>query len=212
NIADPMKDFFGERSPDAQMVERAREVLEREQQWVREQLERMKRAASERDRGRLMQESRDETELADRALRIIDKVKSEDIPMPQSTLEMLQQAEVEMRDAAKALGAADGEKAITHQRSAQRLLDSASDALVESRRPLSQFEEQSSRDGDEESLQRGDLDGDRGKTATGPIDIPSADAFRGPEAFRRRVVEGLGGPAEPSLSEALRRYTEGLLR
>jgi hypothetical protein len=42
--------------------------------------------------------------------------------------------------------------------------------------------------------------------------VPRADDFKGPEAFRRRVVEGLGGSADPRLRDAVRRYAEGLLK
>ena len=43
-------------------------------------------------------------------------------------------------------------------------------------------------------------------------DIPGKDKHKGPEDFRRRVLEGLGGSADPVLKEAVKRYAEGLLR
>ena len=43
-------------------------------------------------------------------------------------------------------------------------------------------------------------------------DIPKADAHKGPEEFRRRVIKGLGQPSSGRHKEAIRRYAEGLLR
>ena len=36
--------------------------------------------------------------------------------------------------------------------------------------------------------------------------------FAPPEEFRKRVLKGLGGPADPLLREAVKRYAEGLLK
>ena len=43
-------------------------------------------------------------------------------------------------------------------------------------------------------------------------DIPSVDAHKGPEEFRRRVMQGLGQAASGRQKDAIRRYAEGLLR
>jgi hypothetical protein len=42
--------------------------------------------------------------------------------------------------------------------------------------------------------------------------IPRAEDYKGPEAFRRRVLEGLGNAADPRLKDAVKRYAERLLR
>ncbi len=44
------------------------------------------------------------------------------------------------------------------------------------------------------------------------VDIPKADDHKGPDAFRKRVLEGLRGTASPKLQEAIKRYAEGLVR
>ena len=43
-------------------------------------------------------------------------------------------------------------------------------------------------------------------------DIPKADAHKGPEEFRKRVIKGLGQPSGGRLKDAVKRYAEGLLR
>ena len=201
-VADRQLDLFGNPSRLGGEIARVREQLEREQSWVREQLERLRQAASQQSRERLQGESRSERDLADRARRIGEQARSGDNPVPKSTMDTLELAEQAMRDAADALNKADGERAMSHQRKAQRLLETASEALKEPKREDANSLEESARD----------VDDGKGDVSLGSVDIPSADAFRGPEAFRRRVVEGLSGPVDPSLRDAVRRYTEGLLR
>jgi hypothetical protein len=55
-------------------------------------------------------------------------------------------------------------------------------------------------------------DGEDGPPSRDHADIPKADAHKGPEEFRRRVVKGLGQPSGGKLRDAVRRYAEGLLR
>ena len=43
-------------------------------------------------------------------------------------------------------------------------------------------------------------------------DIPKADAHKGPEEFRKRVIKGLGQPSGGRFKDAVKRYAEGLLR
>jgi hypothetical protein len=46
----------------------------------------------------------------------------------------------------------------------------------------------------------------------GPAPIPKADDHKGPEDFRRRVMEGLKQGQSPGLKAAIKRYAEKLLR
>ena len=48
--------------------------------------------------------------------------------------------------------------------------------------------------------------------SSGHADIPKADAHKGPEEFRRRVIHGLGQAAGGRQKDAVRRYADGLLR
>ena len=213
-VADRERDLFGQPSSLGRDVERARGDLEREQRWVREQLDRMRRAASDRARDQLKNASRSERELAERAKEIAKRARNGENPLPQGTMEMLEEASKAMREAARALDQADGEQAMSRQRQAQRLLEMAGEALNESGSPKdSSTQDHPKMDKDAEGdSEKQDGEGEGKNPATGPVDIPGADAFKGPEAFRRRVVEGLSEPADPALREAVRRYTEGLLR
>jgi hypothetical protein len=67
----------------------------------------------------------------------------------------------------------------------------------------------------------GEGDGDEGEDSRGEggkgvshdhTDIPNADAHKGPEDFRRRVIQGLGQPSSGKERDAIRRYAEGLLK
>jgi hypothetical protein len=109
-----------------------------------------------------------------------------------------------MREAARALGAADGDRALERQREAQRLLEMArSDEEADDRSP------ERSPSGDRGRASGDKLgQGDFAKRAP----IPRPEDYKAPEAFRRRVLEGLGGAADPRLQEAVKRYAEGLLK
>jgi hypothetical protein len=209
-IADQERDLFGQPLSLGRDVERARSDLEREQRWVREQLDRMRRAASDQARDSLREAAGSEKRLAERAKRIAEGDQAGENPLPRSTMQLLKQAADAMREAAKAMEGADGDQAMARQREAQRLLEMASESLNEPSRPSSPAAKE---DGQNKATEKqSETDGEGKELATGRVDIPSADAFTGPEAFRRRVVEGLSEPADPALREAVRRYAEGLLR
>jgi len=110
----------------------------------------------------------------------------------------LREAEAKMREAQKELGRGDVQKALEQQRDAQRALDSAR-------------AEKDEREGDD----KGDgakNEGDGKDNAGGNAPIPKADEHRGPEEFRRRVLEGLSGGGSRRLRPAVKRYAEKLLR
>lgn len=206
------RDLFGQRTPLSQDVDRARKDLEREHRWVQEQLERFRKAASERARDKLREASKSESEMADRTEDLAERARSGDNPLPRSTMDMLKEAQDAMREASRALGRADGEEAMTRQREAQRLLEMASESLDESSASNDASSSSKSKPPKPEAEPKDEQEGEGKDVATGRVDIPSADQFKGPEAFRKRVVEGLSQPADPSLREAVRRYAEGLLR
>ena len=104
----------------------------------------------------------------------------------------LQQAADAMDDAQRALQRGKGTKGLEEQRRAQRLLE------------MSQPESDPN-DGGEG--QPGD-----GKEFAREADVPPEQRDRAAEEFRKRVTEGLGRGAPPHLKDAIKRYTEGLLR
>lgn len=173
---------------------KARETIERELAWVEEALEKMRRLASEKAKEDLSRSGKDEEALAERSKRLQQKGESGDSSMPQETLERLGEAEQAMRDAERALREGDGEEGLRQQENAQRLLEMA----------RGERNEDNAREEGDES--------DDGRMSSKKADIPDKDKHKGPEDFRRRVLEGLGGSADPVLKDAVKRYAEGLLR
>ena len=171
---------------------KARPALERELAWAEEALERMQKSASDRARADLERSGKDEDRLAERAKRLQDKGQDGEGALPQETLDRLGDAEEAMRRARQALEQAQGEEGLKHQNDAQRLLEMA---LGER--------------GEEGHGERESLDA---KEMARKADIPGKEKHKGPEEFRRRVIKGLGGSADPLLKEAVKRYAEGLLK
>ncbi|WP_437570454.1 DUF4175 family protein [Sorangium sp. So ce542] len=169
----------------------AQQALARELAWAEEAVRQLRQAASERAREGLARSSQREGSLADRARELRRRGEQGDGRMPEEMLERLEEAEQAMRDAQRALSEGEGEQGNERQRDAQRLLE------------MSRSDDQS-QDGDAESEGNRDM--------ARKADIPDKDKHKGPEEFRRRVLEGLGSASEPRLREAVKRYAEGLLK
>ncbi|HVH45633.1 MAG TPA: hypothetical protein VM925_24935, partial [Labilithrix sp.] len=110
-------------------------------------------------------------------------------------LDALRDAEQAAQEAAKALREGDADKGLKKQREAQQKLEMAREALG---------------DGEGERDAPGS-EGDR-RPRNDHAEIPKADAHKGPEEFRKRVIKGLGQPSGGKYTEAVKRYAEGLLR
>ncbi|MGK3968233.1 DUF4175 family protein [Sorangium sp. So ce118] len=182
--------FFPEERAGREAAE-AQQALADELAWAEDALRKLRQAASERAREGLERSSQREGSLADRARDLRKRGERGDGRMPEELLERLDDAEQAMRDAQRSLSEGDGEQGSERQRDAQRLLE------------MSRSEDQG-QEGD------GDQEGDRDMARK--ADIPDKDKHKGPEEFRRRVLEGLGGTSEPRLREAVKRYAEGLLK
>jgi len=77
---------------------------------------------------------------------------------------------------------------------------------------LAAFQRHAFRHGQDQPVAaRGGDEGDR-NVSQDHADIPKADAHKGPEEFRKRVIKGLGQPSGGRLKDAVKRYAEGLLR
>jgi hypothetical protein len=170
----------------------AKPTLERELAWAEEALEKLRRASSSRAKPDLQRLGKEEQRLAEKARDLGKKGEAGDRSMPQEMLDRLNDAEQAMRDAQRALGQGDGENGLRKQRDAQRLLEMAAGQHDEPER-------EASREGE-------------GKNPKGKADIPGKDKHKGPEEFRKRVLQGLGGSSDPLLREAVKRYAEGLLK
>jgi hypothetical protein len=184
-------------------AKQAQGKLDPEVKWAERALDRLRQAASARAGDELKRTSPREGKLADRARSLADEGSSGAGALPGPTLDLLSGAEAAMREGARALGAAEGDRALQNLKEAQRLLEMARSDESES--------------GGEQELSEGDKEGGREQMGNSPnfahrAPIPRAEDYRGPEDFRRRVLEGLGGATDPRLKDAIKRYAEGLLR
>ncbi|MDB4934226.1 MAG: hypothetical protein JWP87_1198 [Labilithrix sp.] len=182
---------FGDANPE-KTVDESRKNLEAELKWAEDKLEEMRKKAAQRAAPELKEHGDTEGKLAEKARDIAKKGRDQEA-LPPSALEALRGAEQAARDAANALKQGDAEKGLQHQREAQQKLEQAKDAL-----------------GDGEG-ERGGEDGER-SLSQDHAEIPKADAHKGPEEFRKRVIKGLGQPSSGRLKDAVKRYAEGLLR
>ena len=179
---------FGDGAPD-KTIDEARRKLEAELKWAEDKLEELRKKAAQRAGPELRDDGEIESKLAEKAQAIAKKGRDQEA-LPPGALEALQGAEQAAREAASALKQGDAERGLQRQREAQQKLEMAKDAL-----------------GDGE---RGD--GDDLSSNQDHAEIPKADAHKGPEEFRKRVIKGLGQPSGGRLKDAVKRYAEGLLR
>ncbi|MCU0683153.1 MAG: DUF4175 domain-containing protein [Polyangiaceae bacterium] len=181
---------------DGERLERtAREAASKlgpEVRWLEQALESAKQKA--RQRTNLGGASEREGKLAERTGEVGEKGRQSSGALPEQTLDLLREAERHMREAAQQFERGEAEPGLARQREAQRLLEMARSAR----------DEEESRPGDE---------GQGGKGSPGgQTAIPKAGEGKGPEEFRRRVLEGLGRGGDPRLRPAVKRYAERLLR
>ncbi len=175
-------------------LDEARRKLEPEVKWAEEQLARLKKKAGQRAGSDLQKSGAEEQQLAERARKLAERSRERGA-LPEQALEELEGAERAAREAAQALDRGDAERGANQQKEAQHKLDAAKQALGE--------------DGEES----GELDQGEGRDrGSGQADIPKADAHKGPEEFRKRVLHGLSEPSSTKHKDAITRYAEGLLR
>jgi Domain of unknown function (DUF4175) len=189
------RERFGRLSdPNAERtVDEARRQLESEVKWAEDKLEELRRRAAQRAAPELREHGDTEGKLGERARELAKKGRDQEA-LPPAALEALRDAEQAAQEAARALRDGDADKGLRKQREAQQKLEMARDAL-----------------GDGES-EHDASNGDGDRTARDHADIPKADAHKGPEDFRKRVIKGLGQPSGGKYKDAVKRYAEGLLR
>ncbi len=175
----------------AEAAKQARLKLQKLMEGAQEQLDDMQAQASESAKETLMQQGARERQLAERAAEIRKQSEDGEAPLPSEMLKRLEQAQKAMEKAAGELEQAKGNKASKSQRDAQRLLEMS--------QPESEREGNKGEPGDGEDFAR---------DAEVPEHLRDARA----DAFRKRVTDGLGKGAPPYLRDALKKYTEGLLR
>ncbi len=171
----------------------ARQKLEPEVKWAEDKLAEMRRRAAERKSGELASDGEEEGRLADRARDLHDRGRDQQA-LPDPALQALEGAERAAQEAAGLLRRGDADRALEQQREAQHELEIARDALGS------------------DSPEADRSEGGEREPQNGHADIPKADAYKGPEQFRRRVIHGLGQAASIRQKDAVRRYADGLLR
>jgi hypothetical protein len=152
------------------------------------------KAASEAARGELQRIGGQEGQLSRRARELAQRSGQSEAPLPESMLRKLEQAAESMERASQQLKSGDGHRGRRTQRDAQRLLEMAQP------------------DSDPSGARQSDAPPGDGKQMAKDAEVPGEGRDARADDFRRRVTEGLKGKAPPHLREALRRYTEGLLR
>ena len=118
-------DRFGIGRSAREQAKVARERDRAEVRWAERALERLRQAASARAAEDLKKTSPRESKLAERAKGLSEEGNRGEGALPGETLELLQSAESAMREGARALGAAEGERAMQRLKEAQRLLEMA---------------------------------------------------------------------------------------
>jgi hypothetical protein len=166
--------------------------LSPEVSWVEGALEQQRKAMAEKSNTK--DAARREGQMADQARSLAERGQQADHAMPGEMLDALREAENKMRQAQRDLERGDAEKGLQHQQEAHRALDQA-------------------RQKDEaQDPSPNDREGNGHAPMLGPAPIPKADDHKGPEDFRRRVMEGLKQGQSPGLKAAIKRYAEKLLR
>ncbi len=182
----------------------ARAELERDLSWAEQNLARAQKSAAEKAQAGLSDSSNRERSLADRAANLSGRGNHGEIALPQDLADALGKAEGLMHDAAKELGAGHGEQGLSLQRDAQRLLEQTSSGQSGS----------GDSDGKDQSSQPPpkDASSSKGKQMRTDADVPRGDGPGHADDFRRRVLDGLSKQKSGRLSDAVRRYAEGLLQ
>lgn len=182
-------------------VDEAKRQLEGEVKWAEQQLAELRKKAAQRAAPELRQNGEEEGKLSERARELAKKGRDQDLP--QGALDALHDAEDAAREAAQALKEGDSERGLKKQREAQQKLEQARDAMSDN---------DSEGDGEGEGNNKSERDGEGKRNSNAHTDIPKADAHKGPEEFRKRVIKGLGQPSGGKYKDAVKRYAEGLLR
>jgi hypothetical protein len=169
--------------------------VQKEQDWIDDVLEKLRDQAAQKAGEQVKKVSPREKGLGDKAGEIAEQSEKK-APLPEEIKNLLEEAQKKMDEASEDLKNGDAQKGLEKQREAQKLLERARDmAKGEDPEQPSSGENGQQIDPDEK------------------LDIPKAEDHKGPEAFRKRVLDGLGGgSASPKLQEAIKKYAEGLIQ
>ncbi len=189
---------------DQEGLENARSELDKDLSWAEQALARAEKSAAEKAQPGLSDSSGRERSLSERAGNLAGRGNHGEIALPEDLAESLGKAEGLMRDAAKELGAGHGEQGLALQRDAQRLLEQSNSGQ-------SNGGDNDSKDPHQQSPQKDSSDG-KGKQMSTEADVPKPDGAARASDLRKRILEGLAKEKSGRLSDAVRRYAEGLLK
>jgi hypothetical protein len=181
----------------------ARAELDRDLAWAEQNLARAEKSAAEKAQPGLSESSGRERALAERAGNLAGRGNHGEIALPEDLADSLGKAEGLMRDAAKELAAGHGEQGLSLQRDAQRLLEQNNSSQNDSGEGENKGQQQSREPDSSEG---------KGKQMSTAADVPRPDAAARASDLRRRILEGLAKEKSGRLSDAVRRYAEGLLK
>ncbi len=168
--------------------------IQKQSDWVDDILKKLRKQATEKAGEQVKKVGPREKGLSDKAKELVEKTE-EKTPLPDDVKKLLDEAQKKMDDASKKLEQGDADEGLKAQREAQKLLEKARDQVK----------------GEEE--QGGGSEDGKMMSPDEKLDIPKAEDHKGPAAFRKRVLEGLGGGASSTkLQEAIKRYAEGLVK
>lgn len=178
---------------------RSEKDLKTQLAWAEKQLDKLKQQAEARAKAKLESAGKKENGFAQRAGNLAGRGKNGQTAFPQDAIDSLQRAESIMREAARDLSQGNGDKGLSLQRQAQRLLERASTGRT------TDPEDNSPKNDSSHNGVEG-----RGMRTGG--EVPPEGKATKAEDFRKRVLEGLGKDRSGRLAPAVRRYAEGLLR
>lgn len=167
--------------------------VQKQLDWIDDLLKKLRKAAADKAAEKVKGKAPREKEIGKKA-GDLGETTEKTAPLPGPVKDLLDEAAKKMKDAADKLEKGEGDKGLELQKDAQRLLEKARDAMKGQDQPS------------------GGESGNKSFDPDDKVDIPPADKFKGPDAFRKRVLEGLRGAASPKLQEAIKRYAEGLVR
>lgn len=196
---------LGPDDPERSERDRARQALRDARDFARARLAARRAETEERAQRALREASDVEHDLSRRAQEISEQGSEKEGALPREIADRIERASSIMREAAKELSEGRGDRGVSLQREAQRLLEQSKTARANERDP--EEESRGEQPGRARSGERSDGDGD---VAMGG-NVPGPDEAARAEAFRRRVLSGLGRERRERLAPAIRRYAEGLL-
>ena len=188
-------------SPEA--LQRAEQELAKQSAWIDDLLKKAHERESERAKEALERSGKREQEMAERAQNISGRGSHGEAALPGEIAQALDRAEGLMREAAQELANGHGERALSLQREAQRLLDQQDDD-GKGDEPKDEPKDDQQEPKGQQGKEHGDMSQEAG--------VPGRDKNEKTEAFRKRVLEGLARDKGGRLGPAVKRYAEGLLK